>query len=279
MFDNFISKQFLNYFINIKDLEDFKISYALLKHLEETKNSFLFGFVFQNNSKPFFYKVINIEEYKKWLDKQKSYHTIRNNSNTRQLKAIAGLSTHEVKTQYNFLLFKTLNKELEVISFDKNNILNNKIHNFNETLLIVENIDLFYEISELQEFFKDIDFSTTDIIYGMGKNATDSKFKNLYLKYNNILILSDIDLGGFEIYRSIKTLVLNNNTSVDFVYPNIDYNFYLQRSNHIHKFQNIPKYIEDFESLLDSNDIKILKLLHKYEVGLEQELYLNFKEN
>ena len=183
-------------------------------------------------------------------------------------------STHYKKSNYNKLLMY-INSKINIFVIEENGIITHNVDSLFNSCILIENQDNFFEYKTILEKLKhyNLDFNQLDIIFGDGNSITDSKFHSFLKKYKNIYTFFDLDKTGFEMYFNIKKNI-NFNTQMLYV-KNIEKYFQISKNRFQHKisFSDFLKYKDN--GLVNSSDEIVLDLmLNKYNIGLEQEIFL-----
>jgi len=279
---NKINKKFINYIDKINTEEFLNgitnlnspsliVTNKFINHLIETNNEYLIDNVFtivniKNDKIHKTIKIIKVEEFNLWIENIKAYYEKIGKVNNRSEIAMNGINTHNKKTQYNFLLLSS-NNVIKTILFNKDAYkIDFKIK---KNIFIIENLDVFFEFDKIKNLNNSINLNDCDIVYGSGNSITNKYFYDFLNNYKNIYTFLDLDLGGFKIYTTLKK---NLTTDVQNIYVNNIEN-YFKLSKFDHKIENIHTFIKN-NKYLSYTDIKILNLMDKNSVGIEQEIFL-----
>lgn len=145
---------------------------------------------------------------------------IANVDNNRISAATQNLS-HSYKTSGSLLFIRRDYDFPQVISIDKNGQYQSLNYNYASELLVVENRELFINPHRTLDFIREYcnhNFNNIDIILGNGCEVANSYHKQFLDRYERIFLLTDIDLGGFLIAKSMFNLLSLD--KVVFLYPN-----------------------------------------------------------
>jgi hypothetical protein len=218
-------------------------------------------------------KVLNKKFFISFINNLKEEYIDNKVLSNRTEAAAKKIHTHKVNVSHSYLLIRKLNNlnNISTILIDKNNIYS-EFKNC-KICLIIENFEVFCKIENISSKFN-INFNETDIIYGSGKSINNQLNTKFLSKYDKLICFFDIDKSGFDMYISLKNSLEKYNTKVINLFVD-DIDKYFKINNKFDTgFDNIIEFIRNKKNILDKQDMIVLDFIRKYEIGIEQEMFL-----
>ena len=146
----------------------------------------------------------------------------------------------------------------------------------NEKLKYLDKINNTY----MSNFFNKV--SDFDLIYGAGKQISNSLNIHFLKRYKTIYTFFDLDKEGFDFFLSLKKNLKPFGVEViNYIHPktfqlveNISQFKKYEKENNFNN-TTIFQYIENNKEYLTEEDVKVLSLLESKGIGVEQEIFFN----
>lgn len=204
------------------------------------------------------------------------YEDDKNNASTQNL-------SHAYKVEGSLLLVRNYDSHPQVVLIDKQQNYQTPCPPQNKYAVIIENRQLFIHIHKTLDFLqgcannlKDSDAlkillqrKNFDVIFGMGNEISNELHHKFLNQYSQLLLLPDMDLGGFLIYQNLVALLGKH--KIDLLFPSdladrLDNVVRAAEHNHLLRLKDIAIKHPQLASL-----INLITTKRKF---IEQESYL-----
>jgi len=207
-----------------------------------------------------------------------------NKTNRAELSSFG--NSHNVKTNLsllNILPNNNLNDLTTILVKEENknvSIVSNV--ELKDTCLIIENLYCLDKINNtyMSDFFNKI--SDFDLIYGAGKQISNSLNIHILKEYKSIYTFFDLDKEGFDFFINLKKSLKPFGVEViNYVHPNtfelVENISQFKKYEKENNFNNITifQYIENNKEHLSEQEVEVLLLLELKGIGVEQEIFFN----
>ena len=157
--------------------------------------------------------------------------------------------------------------QLVIFSSDGDYKTPNSLH---KNLLIIENLENFLAVIKQPDtlnLWLDKEWSC-DIVYAQGNAISNKLHQKFFSQYDKIRCLLDIDLGGLDIFKNIRTLA--SSSQCEFVLSDYYFEKYIQYGNPLTQQQRLKIQQGDYPKALE----QVRKIILKYNQFAEQEILL-----